>query len=128
MAQTRQQLTAYAKEWFRKQSPEYRAASAARTKAWRQLHPMYPWEMRIKSLYGLTPTDYLRILERQKYVCGICGEPFRPSPRSEAVDHDHATGQVRGVLCTSCNHILRDAKDDPKRLDAAADYLRRVEN
>jgi hypothetical protein len=64
------------------------------------------------------------MLDAQGGGCAICGR----LPRSDIalhVDHDHATGRIRGILCWPCNNLLGDVQDDPKRLYAAADYLSR---
>jgi hypothetical protein len=53
-------------------------------------------------------------------VCAVCG---RPDP--EHVDHDHATGVVRGVLCFNCNGGLGQFRDNPMFLAAAIEYLER---
>jgi len=54
--------------------------------------------------YGLTSADYDRLLESQRGVCGICGQP--PKNNLLAVDHDHKTGRVRGLLCSPRNRHL----------------------
>lgn len=54
-------------------------------------------------------------------VCEVCGGRQRL-----CIDHDHASGATRGVLCTPCNQALGFMRDDPERLEAAAGYLRRV--
>ena len=54
--------------------------------------------------YGLTNADYDRMMERQGGVCAICGQP--PTNNLLAVDHDHKTGRVRGLLCAPCNRHL----------------------
>jgi len=57
--------------------------------------------------------------------CESCGDPFTTTPH---VDHDHATGVVRGYLCLGCNTGLGNFKDDPERLYAAIQYLQKAEN
>lgn len=70
--------------------------------------------------YGLTPQDYAAMLCAQDGVCAICQ---RPDARSLAVDHDHATGRVRGLLCFRCNRVLVGGFGNPALLRRAADYL-----
>jgi hypothetical protein len=62
------------------------------------------------------------MLVSQEGVCLLCGSPPRP-PYSLHVDHDHATGRIRGLLCFTCNNALGDFADDPDRLRAAARYV-----
>lgn len=80
--------------------------------------------------YGITMHDYLDMWRAQHGVCFICGQPEKAidnrsgKPRLLAVDHNHATGEVRSLLCRSCNTGLGMFEDDPVLLDRAADYLR----
>lgn len=74
---------------------------------------------------------FARLIAEQKGRCAICGkgeEWYRThegEPVKLAVDHDHATGAIRQLLCSSCNLMLGCAKDAPETLEAGADYLRR---
>lgn len=77
----------------------------------------------LKFKFGITMADYLAMLEAQGGVCAICGETCR-SGRSLAVDHDHRSGRVRGLLCAGCNGGLGLLLDDAERVAAAARYLR----
>jgi hypothetical protein len=70
--------------------------------------------------YGIGLHQYQTILEEQNGVCYICGEK---DFRNLAVDHDHATGKVRRLLCTSCNTGLGKFKDNPDLLRKAAEYV-----
>lgn len=73
--------------------------------------------------YGFTNDAYNDLLEAQDGRCAICRKP-PPANRRLAVDHDHRTGQVRGLLCTFCNHNLLGRKDhDPGIFQRAHDYL-----
>lgn len=74
--------------------------------------------------YGITPEQYSRLLESQDYLCAICRKP-EPNPRYEylSVDHDHTTGEVRGLLCSLCNPMIGYAKNDPEILESAIRYL-----
>lgn len=70
--------------------------------------------------YGLRIEEYDDLMTSQGRRCAICANvPIKPL----AVDHCHITGNVRGLLCQSCNLLLGHAKDDPKILQHAAEYL-----
>jgi len=73
--------------------------------------------------YGLTVEEMASLLA-QHGQCAICASDDW-GKKGPQVDHDHATGRVRGVLCISCNNGLGRFKDDPVRLQAAIDYLSR---
>jgi hypothetical protein len=76
----------------------------------------------IERRYGITMVQYEQALEWQGGRCAICLN--RPRSRKLAVDHDHKTGAVRGLLCSRCNHrMLGAAREDPEVLRRAADYL-----
>lgn len=65
--------------------------------------------------YGLTKEQYEALYEAQGGVCYIC-QRATGKRKKLAVDHDHKTGYVRGLLCSPCNNILAHIRDD---LDAA---------
>jgi len=75
--------------------------------------------------YGITEEQYQAMLEAQGNACAICGSTEWPGarPGSPCVDHDHATGKVRGLLCGHCNSGLGHFRDDQERLRAAIRYL-----
>jgi hypothetical protein len=73
----------------------------------------------LRNKYDLTPGQFDDILAAQGGVCGVCG---RESDQF-VVDHDHDTGQIRGVLCHKCNLGLGQFNDDHELLLKAASYL-----
>lgn len=74
--------------------------------------------------YGITSEDKLFMYEEQNGKCAVCYEPFKTTT-SGAVDHDHVTGAVRGLLCANCNNGLGRFKDNSTLLRQAADYIER---
>lgn len=107
----------------------------ARKNQWRKLSPdqqakiiAYNRKNQLAK-YGLTVDDYDRMLAEQGGVCKLCGQPpnpegIRASSKLHA-DHDHESGVVRDLLCTTCNRGLGYFKDDPVLLRAAAEYIER---
>ena len=80
----------------------------------------YKRKSRLK-IHGLTPEDFNTMLIKQKNVCKICNT--FSGGKILSVDHDHKTGRVRGLLCSSCNLAIGLMKDSPKLLRQAAKYL-----
>lgn len=74
--------------------------------------------------HGLTLDERQAMLDVQGGLCAICKEETAfTGSYAACVDHCHATGRLRGILCAPCNLALGKMKDDPARLRAAADYL-----
>jgi hypothetical protein len=79
----------------------------------------YRKEWELQHRYGMTSVEYAHQIADQRGLCLICGL----QPERLVVDHNHDTGQVRGLLCVSCNGLLGLAKDNPLVLQAAIEYL-----
>lgn len=82
----------------------------------------------LRKMFGLSRTDYQAMLDGQGGVCFICKKPETVKMNGEevsplSVDHSHATGKIRALLCGHCNRMIGMAKESPKTLRAAADYL-----
>ena len=87
---------------------------------------------RIERKYGLPRRDYWALLEAQDGKCAICSKAINVTEERRAhvavalcVDHDHSTGQVRGLLCFACNRGIGQFRDDHELLRLAAHYLER---
>lgn len=76
-------------------------------------------------LYGIDKVRYDQMLEQQGFKCAICRTPQSKQKRKLAVDHDHLTGMVRGLLCGRCNLALGQFDDRIDLLQEAIDYLYR---
>ena len=117
------------------ENSRYRAANAeALNERQRQRYetdPDYRRKMRARNCrdgwlrqlrkYGISEEEYGAMLLRQRGLCGICKR--KPGKRRLCVDHDHKTGQVRGLLCHKCNSGNGFYGDDPRLTRAATAYL-----
>jgi hypothetical protein len=77
----------------------------------------------LKHKFGITLEEYNKILIKQDNKCMICGENQDKFSKSFAVDHDHNTGKIGGLLCHNCNLILGHAKENIEILRKAVVYL-----
>jgi len=79
--------------------------------------------------FGITLAEYDAMFEAQDGVCAICGKPetrkYGETVTRLCVDHNHATGKVRSLLCTKCNAMVGFADEDTDILLKTSEYLRR---
>jgi hypothetical protein len=81
-------------------------------------------ERYVRRKYGMSQQEYSALLAAQGGGCAICGGLFAGgSRRNLNIDHDHATGRVRGILCAHCNKGLGLFRDRYDLLQKAIDYL-----
>jgi hypothetical protein len=124
---------------FRPGLNQCRPCNNAYKKAWKEAHPekvqamherTHDWRVRYELRRrarnnGLDPDVIEAYYNAHDGRCEICGNPPRPGGRDLNMDHDHATGEFRGMLCGNCNAGIGRFKDDPARLEAAILYLKR---
>lgn len=103
----------------------------------RDANPDLALNSHLKRKYGITLEEYRELVVQQEGLCAICGEPplipMGLKSRRQGrmihvrlvVDHDHATGRVRGLLCGPCNRGIGFLRDDPATVAAALRYLER---
>ena len=75
----------------------------------------------------MTLADYQKLYDEQNGVCAICGGIQTGRGRAKntlAVDHNHETGAIRGLLCTNCNTGIGNLRDNIDLLQKAIQYLR----
>lgn len=111
----RKRLTADQKRAY---TQEYNSRPAVRARQ-KEKH-----RLKLLGRYGLTEQSFADMLYKQAYVCAICHSPDwgRQGPH---IDHDHATGEVRGILCATCNLAIGMLGDDEASLYRAFDYVRK---
>jgi len=115
------------------EDPVFREKILAVNQAYRKLHKEKFNRLRrlrdrrgesLKTRYGISIAQYNAMLEEQGGVCAICGE--QPEEERLCVDHSHATGKIRGLLCRRCNSGLGCYNDELRLTMGASAYLRRA--
>lgn len=92
-----------------KDKVKYQESKEARVAYARKYRAMYKDRTRttnLKSKYGITNEDYLRMKDSQLGCCAICGTHESDLKRILCIDHCHNTNFVRGLLCDTCNKFL----------------------
>lgn len=100
--------------------------AAKRMTAWKEANPEKRKQHSRNALlrtYGLTTESFEAMLDQQGRRCKICLTDEPSTTKGWVVDHNHKTGEVRGILCHHCNVVLGMACDRPDLLRAAASYL-----
>lgn len=120
----REKRNVYYRQWYAADVEGQRR----RSQQWQRQNRGKCREYQLAKCYDITPEIYEEATRKQCGVCAICGRPESTKQRGHAlplaVDHDHDTGQLRGLLCRACNSLLGMACDNAARLEAAAAYLR----
>uniref|UniRef100_A0A6H1ZY46 Putative recombination endonuclease VII n=1 Tax=viral metagenome TaxID=1070528 RepID=A0A6H1ZY46_9ZZZZ len=84
----------------------------------------YNRDKHLKKKYGISIKQYNKLLKQQKKCCAICGKHQKNEKRNFAVDHNHKTKFIRGILCTYCNsRLLKYLYDAKKRAIGLIKYL-----
>jgi len=112
--------------WVEKNREKVNAGYRQKRKENRQRYKGYA----LKKDFGISLEDYNVMFQNQSGLCAICGEKEKTKHQSGhlkdlAVDHNHVTGRIRGLLCWVCNTGIGKLKDSPELLRKAADYIER---
>lgn len=75
--------------------------------------------------YGVSKEQFDNMIAAQENQCAICSQPN--AKRALCIDHDHKTGEIRGLLCDPCNKGIGFFNDRPELLIAASEYLHKKE-
>jgi len=111
----------------------HRAKFVEKARKWRKANPEKHKNSQAKSDWKkqgikINLEGYNQLFVEQKGCCAICGKSQKEFKRRFCVDHNHETGQVRGLLCAKCNHILGIVNDSRIQLQKASKYLHVWEN
>jgi len=109
----------YCKDCFKAKMAKYRADNPEKARE--------TWRRSSYKRFGITLEDYNRMFAEQNGECAICRTHQASFKQALAVDHCHATGVVRGLLCEACNHAIGKFKDSVETLESAINYLLRFE-
>lgn len=77
----------------------------------------------IATRYRISKEEALYWFNKTTSSCEICGKPWVEGTPKLCIDHNHTTGEIRGILCKACNHVLGHSYDSPDILESARFYL-----
>jgi hypothetical protein len=112
----------YDKKQYQKNKKMLQAKSREYAKTHRSQRKETQRRLHLKKTYNLTLEQVDEILIKQNHRCAICENSLRESRR--CIDHDHKTGEVRGILCNPCNIGLANFRDNVHSLLNAIAYIK----
>ena len=110
-----------AQEWKRKNPERHRESERRRRRRRDSRQIRIERDQYLRRAYGLTLEEFDFLIAAQAGECAICA---KVDGERLHVDHDHATGRVRGLLCGNCNRAMGLFHEDARRFEAAGSYLR----
>lgn len=113
---------------FYSNKPACKVCLRAAQRRQRAARPNYHRANNLKQRYGMSLDEYHSIIANQNFACAICQVEISETleykgSRSAVVDHNHDTGDVRGILCSMCNKMLGHARESTDILYKAIVYL-----
>jgi hypothetical protein len=120
----KEEILAYSKAYYRKNKHKWdERRKGPRVKAYMKA---YARPYGLKRRHGITLEQYEAMLLSQNGLCAICGHPPDVGVNKRLhVDHDHATGKIRGLLCMHCNHSIERVEKIPGWAAKTEAYLAR---
>lgn len=108
------------KDYNAKWHADNREVHIEQCKKWNKTHPDRVFDLHLQRQYGITKSQYDTLFVEQDGKCAICGQQ---SSEKLQTDHNHITGEVRGLLCGTCNKVLGLVKDNQNTLHKMLEYL-----
>lgn len=101
----------------------HREQRQAESREYRAKHGGRVYASNARRRYGVTPEQHAAMVAAQNAKCAICGVDFAELTRRPCIDHDHATGAVRALLCLTCNTRVGVVETEAAWRDGILSYL-----
>lgn len=108
---------------FQTLTPERKLARKQRLRKWNDENKARRRDYMLRYTYGISSEKYEELLTAQNHCCAICKRHEKNFKRRMAVEHNHKTREIQGIVCDHCNRSLLGRLRDPALFRAAADYL-----
>ena len=83
------------------------------------------WKNKLQRDFGITSDEYSKKLKKQRGKCAICDTSIKQNGKNLAVDHNHKTKKIRGLLCNNCNVAIGFLKEDIQKAKNLIKYLKK---
>ena len=111
------------REKYKNYNKEYRKKNAEKLRQYNKIHSEDSRNNTLKRKYGITTKEYDTMLLYQNGQCASCKASQKDFKRRFHVDHNHFTGDIRGLLCVNCNHLVGLFEKNPDYFENVKKYL-----